>query len=193
MSQVKFATQFGALLQLQHATESGLVVKHPFPFPSHVSPFVAEVAASEDQVSNIQLDVSVKCLRPKIQLTLSYNTTSQTLFYALKMAIIKELEENGVCVKESDLKLLVKTKNISDSTPMSQVLELVNSTTEINLNAMIKAFTEPSPASIQTTVEEPATLPVIQEETWTTILQALSKDLPPQIAMETINKFKSVV
>lgn len=192
MSQVKFATQFTGLLQLHQPTNRD-IQQHSFPFGTHTAPFVVQNNNSVANATALQLDVTVKCIKPKLQISLSYNTTSKTLFHALKTSIIKELEENGFCVKESDLKLMLKTKSIPDSTSMDELLEMAQTTSTVNLNAMIKSFTIPHSEPELVSESIPPQFSEIKPETWDKILEIISQDLPMDIALETINKFKSTV
>lgn len=196
MSQAAFASKFTDLLAL-HSPVARTAAPQSFPFGPHAAPYVAQPAGA---ARDLELEVSVKCLRPKLALSLTYATTSTTLFRSLRGAIIQELAESGISVKDADLKLMVKTKTISDSTTIEDLLSIAGSSSQVALNAMIKAHSVIQPSTTETTAEAStpdsapgSAAPTITDATWTAIHTALSNDLPADVASETLARFKAAV
>lgn len=197
--QATFATQFTDLLEIAGAPAPAECKRVSFLFAPHKQPFVAQHDAEESTGEETALKFTVKCLKPKITVALEMSLASSAMFLLVRKAVVQKLLEEGYVVAENDLKLMIKTKSISDSTSVSELLELTGNSTDIALNAMIKSFAKAEEKPAQDDVQDvtmpdaASEAPSLSADAWNQIHQILLRDLSASAAAETLEKFKAII
>lgn len=130
--------------------------------------------------------VNVKSIKPpfKFSVLLSGVLLSQSVF-KVKSQLVQEvpvLKDAGA--SPANIKLMVKAKVLTDSTPLSAVAA---GSEEISIIAMVSPPEKPAEVSSSASESKPS----ISENTWNLIHELLCKDLGEELAQSTIKRFKA--